>query len=217
MNIAFYVSGKAGRLKKILEHGSEELIKSTKLIFSDDRQNSFLEKPALGLAIEYHCLDYQAIRRTDRSRNLILSDELLELLRRHSVEYCFSFGDHLLKGEILNEYKYRLINFHPSILPMFPGRLSVDQAVDAGSNLLGNTAHFIGPGVDDGPIIMQHVVSAKVFEGDYDSILDQQVVMLEQIFAWLRSGRLSVNDDEVTVFGANYQGSAFFPELETEE
>lgn len=217
MNIAFYVSGKASRLRKIITGGNVEVLDSIKLIFSDDSQNKFLQDMNLNRAIEYQCLNYKDIITTPtESRSLILSNSLLRALEKHNIDYCFSFGAHILKGEIVSSYTNRIINFHPSLLPMFPGMNSIDQAIDSGAFVLGNTAHFIDSGIDTGPIIMQNIVSSDQFsQGGYDMVLDQQLIMFSQIFAWLKEDRLRVIDGYVRVEGADYGRSAFFPGLET--
>jgi phosphoribosylglycinamide formyltransferase 1 len=208
---------KATRLRKIIEQPQTELLTDTKLIFSDDTENSYLKDMVADYAIDYHCLNYDDIQKADgKSKSLTMSDEMLAKLQAYAIDYCFCFGSHILKGEILNAYNNKIINFHPSVLPMFPGLMSIDQAVEAGSNLLGNTAHFINAGIDTGPIIMQSVLSHKVFEkGGYDAVLDQQLVMIDQIFKWLKADRLKVENNRVTVAQADYDTVAFFPALET--
>lgn len=218
MNVAFYVSGNASRLRKVLALADEDLIRSTKLIFSDDRKNEDLKTVAASLGVDYQCMHFKDIVKTAKSKSLIMSDMLLGLLKKHKVDYCFSFGAHLLVGDLLREYEYRIINFHPSVLPMFPGISAIDQAVEATANLLGNTAHFIDAGIDTGPIIMQNVISGKLFSPDnYDIVLDHQLPMLKQIFRWLNDGRLQVEGNKVVIEGANYYQPAFFPALEQEQ
>jgi phosphoribosylglycinamide formyltransferase 1 len=216
MNIAFYVSAKATRLRKIIEQGNSDLLASTRLIFSDDAENGYLQDMIASRSVEYHCLNYKNIEKTEgKSKNLIMSDAMLAKMQEHNIDYCFSFGAHIITGEILKAYENKIINFHPSILPMFPGLRAIDQAVEAGSNLLGNTAHFINAGIDTGPVIMQSVLSHKVFEaGGYDAVLDQQLVMINQIFKWLKADRLKVINNKVTITRADYDTAAFFPSLE---
>lgn len=216
MNIAFYVSGNATRLCKIIEQNHEDVLSCTKFVFSDDDRTTKLK----GLInnqdnIDYFCLNHSDISPTEKdSKNKIMSDRLLGLLVERNIDYCFSFGDHLLVGDILKEYENKIINFHPSILPLFPGRKSIDQALDSESNLLGNTAHFINEGVDTGPIIMQQVQASHSFNGDYSSVLDNQIVMLKQIINWLSKGRLKVVNGKVLIAGADYSTIAFFPAVE---
>jgi phosphoribosylglycinamide formyltransferase-1 len=215
MNVAFYISGQATRMQKALASGDQELVESTKLIFSDDKQNMFLKDKAAEWGIDYHCLDFSGIPKEEKPRGLVMSDHFLELLRQYDIDYCFSFGGHILRGELLEAFENKIINFHPSILPMFPGIQSVDRAVAARSHLLGSTAHFIDAGVDTGPVVMQNVLSSRTFTpGDYDAVLDHQVLMLRQIFHWLQHDRISVTDNVVTVEGANYYEAVFFPKVE---
>ena len=110
------------------------------------------------------------------------------------------------------EYKNKLINFHPSILPHFPGINSIDRALAGKVNLLGNTAHFIDEGVDTGPIIMQSVIHKSKFV-DYNSILDLQLPMIDQIFKWLIEERINVNNDEVKIINSDIKIN-FIPNLE---
>jgi phosphoribosylglycinamide formyltransferase-1 len=219
MNTAFYVSGNAGRLRKILKNPESELVRDTKLVFSDDERNIDLQVACASLGITFVCLHHEDIVRIEeKSKNRIMSDTLLALLQKHDISYCFSFGDHLLVGDLLHEYKNKIINFHPSVLPMYPGMQAIDQAIEANTNLLGNTAHFIDAGVDTGPIIMQNVVSAEVFrQGGYEAVLDQQLHMIHQIYAWLRADRLHIVDGKVVVINGRYELPAFFPALEPRE
>lgn len=218
MNIAFYVSSKATRLKKIIESPNcASLLASTTLIFSDDTENEYLKELIAEKNITYQCLDYQTIVKLEsKSKHQVMSDEMLASLQKHQIDYCFSFGAHILTGELLNVYKNKIINFHPSVLPMFPGLRAIDQAVEANSSVLGNTAHFIDAGIDTGAIIMQNVLSRKAFEqSGYDAILDQQLPMINQIFSWLEAGRIRVNNNQVTIESADYDQTVFFPKLES--
>ena len=108
-----------------------------------------------------------------------------------------------------------MINFHPSILPHFPGINSIDRALAGKVNLLGNTAHFIDEGVDTGPIIMQSVIHKSKFV-DYDSILDLQLPMIDQIFKWLIEERINVNNGEVKIINSDIKIN-FIPNLEIGE
>ena len=110
-------------------------------------------------------------------------------------------------------YKNKIINFHPSVLPMFPGVKSIDQALDANCFLLGNTAHFIDEGTDTGPVIMQSTLHSKTFSS-YEVVLGLQLPMIYQIFCWLKENRIHVVGNKVVVEKANYNQTIFYPKLE---
>src|SRR5690606_11646885 len=130
-----------------------------------------------------------------------------------SIDYCFCFGDHILKGDLIKRYENRIINFHPSILPNYRGRKAIDMALSDGAFVLGNTAHFINSKVDDGPIILQSVVHTNVLlDGDYDKVLDLQLPMLFQIYKWLCQHRIVIDENnKVRIIDADYSDASFYP------
>ena len=214
INIAFYVSGKATRILKILKL-YPQIVKSTVLIFNDSGNNNILHDTCEKLEIDYIEIDYKKLNLKGKEKNNFLSNKLLKNFKKRRVNYGFSFGGKLLVGDILFEYKNKLINFHPSILPHFPGINSIDRALAGKVNLLGNTAHFIDEGVDTGPIIMQSVIHKSKFV-DYDSILDLQLPMIDQIFKWLIEERINVNNGEVKIINSDIKIN-FIPNLEIGE
>jgi len=214
LNFAFYVSGKASRLNNILTGENKKLLKSTKLVFSDDKSNFYIQDSLKANNIDYYLKDYSSITEKT-SKSLYLSNIMLQKFIDYEIDYCFCFGDHLLKGDILIKYKNRIINFHPSILPLNPGRKSIDQAIIKKEFLLGNTAHFINDGVDTGPIIMQNIVSSKKYElFGYEGILKYQIPMLYQIYEWLIAGKIKITNELVEVTDADYESVSFFPAIE---
>lgn len=214
MKIGFYISGKATRFSKILAIDHPEMLESIKVVFSDDRTNDYLEAELSRLGIPYVLLNYPDIPSEEKDKNLFLSDALLEQLKKYEIDYCMSFGAHILKGEILEEYENKMINFHPSLLPQFPGIDAIDQAVHANASIIGNTAHFIDEGVDTGPVILQSFQHVNVFfEKGYDGILDTQVGMYEHLYSLLRDKKIKVMDEKVYIEGADYSACNIFPHL----
>jgi len=148
-----------------------------------------------------------------RDRGYTVSNQLSELMNQLACDYLFVFGSQLLKEPLLSHYKYRIINFHPSLLPAFPGIKAIDKAIEYGSFVTGNTAHFIDEGIDTGPIIMQNICVIEDWEG-YDIILDKQIPMVLQIADWLESKRIYISGRRVRISGASYKLSEYIPNLE---
>lgn len=210
MNYAFYISGKATRLFKIIEQRND-FLKDISVIFSDDRRNEYLKTHLKKLGIEYILYDYKEIEDANISKNEKLSNLLLKTLETYEVDYCFSFGAHILKGELLDVYKNKIINFHPSLLPDYPGLKAIDQAIAADAKYIGNTAHFIDSGVDTGPIILQSIQHQQAFYlGSYDAILDVQIEMLYKIVELINEDRIKIENSKVKILNANYINHAIF-------
>ena len=209
LNIAFYVSGRASRFRSLLKESDSKLLNATKLVVSDSIYNVDLESSLSKKGIMFDCFDYDQL---SEDKQEILSGRLLRLFKKHDVDYCFCFGDHILKGELLSSYNNRIINFHPSLLPYYKGRNAIDKAVQDGAQLLGNTAHFITEDVDDGPIIMQSVIHISQYElSGYDAVLDLQLVMIKQVYEWLCSNSIFIEAGKVRVDGVKYNHSIYLP------
>ncbi|MGE6675342.1 phosphoribosylglycinamide formyltransferase [Bacillus pumilus] len=84
---------------------------------------------------------------------------IIEQLRLHEVEWVFLAGYMRLIGPTLLEaYKGKIVNIHPSLLPAFPGLDAIGQAYQAGVKVAGITVHFVDEGMDTGPIIDQAAI-----------------------------------------------------------
>lgn len=216
MRFAFYVSGKANRLIRYLEQATVENKELIKVIISEYQVSIELEKVLKESNIPVVIYEYKNLPgKNNQEKNRILSQRMMETLDQYGIDYCFSFGAHILSGDLLEKYKYKIINFHPSILPMYPGKNAIDQAVEAGNTfLVGNTAHFIDSGVDTGPIIMQSVIPLQAFlnnENNYDIVLDIQIEMLKQLIVILKEELIKVENDRVIIKGAEYRDFMIFP------
>ena len=80
----------------------------------------------------------------------------MELLRDAGVELVVLAGYmRMIKAPLLEAYPNRIVNIHPSLLPLFPGLAAWKQALEAGAAVTGCTVHFVDTGMDTGPVIAQ--------------------------------------------------------------
>lgn len=84
------------------------------------------------------------------------------LLKRFNVDFI-ALARHMqiLSPEFVARYEGRVINIHPSLLPAFPGARPYDQALEAGVEIVGVTAHFVTTDLDRGPVICQDAFRAS--------------------------------------------------------
>lgn len=84
---------------------------------------------------------------------------MAEWLAERGVELVVLAGYlHILTPGFLARYPHRIVNVHPALLPAFPGRRPILQAVEHGVKVFGVTVHFVDEGVDTGPIIFQRAL-----------------------------------------------------------
>lgn len=108
--------------------------------------------------------------------------QVMAILATHPVDLIVLGGYMRLIGpEMIQRYKNRILNVHPSLLPKFAGDMnrSVHQAVlDAGEKETGMTIHYVDEGVDTGEILLQKKVTIKA--DDTLESLKQKVQALEK-------------------------------------
>ncbi|RZJ84827.1 MAG: phosphoribosylglycinamide formyltransferase [Massilia sp.] len=83
----------------------------------------------------------------------------------------------ILTAPFVEHYAGRMLNIHPSLLPLFPGLGTHQQAIDAGEKEHGATVHFVTAELDHGPIVAQARV--PVLPGDTEQTLSARVLVEE--------------------------------------
>jgi len=68
----------------------------------------------------------------------------------------------ILSTELVQAFRSKIINIHPSLLPYYPGANAYKQAYDAGVRVCGCTAHFVTEDLDEGPVVLQDVFHIEV-------------------------------------------------------
>lgn len=203
---AFYCSGNASRIIKFFDDKNQDLY-SISFVFYDgddsDTINVLRKLFGLKLIVYRNISEFRG-----KLLSQAISDELLKKLDDYKVDYLFCFGSKVLKGKLIDVYENRIINFHPSILPSFPGIKSIDQALSTHVQVLGNTAHFIDRGIDTGPIIMQSVMARRNFKC-YEDVLSLQLPMLEKIWDLLDENKISIEENIVIIDSDEVKGNFF--------
>jgi phosphoribosylglycinamide formyltransferase-1 len=104
--------------------------------------------------------------------------DILGQLQAHHIDWIFLAGYMRLIGDILlGAYSGRIVNIHPSLLPSFPGKDAIGQALQAGVKLTGVTIHYVDEGMDTGPIIAQEAV--RIDENDTHESLQRKIQATE--------------------------------------
>jgi phosphoribosylglycinamide formyltransferase-1 len=114
----------------------------------------------------------------------------------------------VIPPKMIQAYRNRIINIHPSLIPSFCGTgfygLHVHEGVLArGVRVTGATVHFVDEGTDTGPIILQKAV--EVCEGDTPQVLQRRVmeqaewVILPRAIDLIANDKVIVKDGRVTI------------------
>lgn len=150
--------------------------------------------------LEAYCVDHKEFASRDefdRAINQKLEDTGAEIVA------CAGFM-RLMTPWLVERWKNRMINIHPSLLPSFRGLHTHERALAAGVRLVGCTVHVVRSEVDTGPILGQAAV--PVFDGDTPDALAERVLAAEhqlypQILALFAAGKYDIDHETARLKG----------------
>ena len=135
-------------------------------------------------------------------------DEILKRFEEEKIDVVVLAGYLAIVGDkLIEQYKNRIINIHPSLIPSFCGPgfygMHVHEAVfKRGVKVSGATVHFVTGEVDGGPIILQRAVDISDLETPEDiqaRVLEIEHEILPEAVALYCEGRVSVENERVKI------------------
>ena len=120
---------------------------------------------------------------------------------------CLSGFMRILTKKFVNLWLNRLINIHPSLLPAFKGLDTHARAIKAGVRFSGCTVHFVRPEMDDGPIIIQSVVSVRPNDTSdtlADRILEQEHKIYPMAIKIIAENKISIASGSIRIKDSSY-------------
>lgn len=187
--VAVLVSGSGSNLQAVIDQvEAKKLQAEIKIVISNVAKAYALERATLhGVpCCRVSHKGYKSRESFDRKINEILVENKVELV-------VLAGFMRLLSPWFVEEWKNRIINIHPSLLPAFPGLHAQRQALEAGVKVSGCSVFFVDSGMDTGHIIMQQavpVLSEDTEESLSKRILEQEHRVLPQAIQWIAEGHL---------------------------
>ncbi len=140
-------------------------------------------------------------------------EQLASVIQVYQPDYVLLAGFmRILTPAFVEQFEGKLINIHPSLLPLFPGLNTHQQALDSELQWHGCTVHFVTAVLDHGPIIAQGIV--PVHHDDDASRLATRLLAIEhrvynEVIQWLAEGRVRLLEDaRVQVDGVAHRAFA---------
>ncbi|HIR00632.1 MAG TPA: phosphoribosylglycinamide formyltransferase [Candidatus Scybalocola faecavium] len=200
LNIAVLVSGGGTNLQAIIDQIESHKITnaSIKVVISNNKNAYALERA------KKHGIPAECISPKDYESREAFNQALLKFLEESGVDLIVLAGYLVVVPEcIIEKFRNRIINIHPSLIPSFCGTgyygLKVHEAaLRRGVKVSGATVHFVDEGTDTGPIIMQKAV--PVYPQDTPQVLQRRIMeqaewqILPAAIDAIANGRVEVKD-----------------------
>ena len=153
-------------------------------------------KKAQQMGLKTFCISHKDFpTREDFDRRIVE-----ELKKRRVDLVCLAGFMRILSPYFVNQYRHRIMNIHPALLPSFPGMEAQRRALEHGVKFTGCSVHFVTEDVDAGPIIIQKVVPVRD-EDDAETlaarILKQEHKIYAEAVRLFTEGRLQVKGRRV--------------------
>lgn len=153
LNIGVLISGGGTNLQAIIDETKSGGINGTVKLVISNKENAYgLERARLS--------KIKSVYETDE-------DKIIELLKENNIDLIVLAGYlKIITPKFVDEFRNKIINIHPSLIPSFCGKgyygEKVHQGViDYGAKVTGATVHFVDEGADTGAIIMQETVNVE--------------------------------------------------------
>ncbi len=205
MNIAVFVSGGGTNLQALIDAENRGEIKNGKITFVlASNSNAYAIERAKKAGIET-----AVVARKDYSSKEEYDKAILSVIENKNIDLIVLAGFLSILGEeLVSKYRNRIINIHPSLIPLFCGDgfygKKVHTAVlESGVKVTGATAHFVNEITDGGAIILQKAVPVE--QGDNEDILQYRVMrqaeweILPKAVSLFCQGRIKINGNKTEI------------------
>ena len=205
LKIAVMVSGGGTNLQAIIDAVENGTITNTEIVgVISNNKNAYALERAKAKGIPGLCVSPK-----DFSTRAEFNDALLATIDEMKVDLVVLAGFLVvIPPEMIQKYRNRIINIHPSLIPSFCGTgyygLKVHEgALERGVKVTGATCHFVDEGTDTGPIILQKAVEIK--QGDTPEVLQKRVmeqaewIIMPKAIDLIANGKVSVVDGRVVI------------------
>ena len=175
MALGILISGRGSNMEAIIKASQSNQINATVAVVISDKRDAQGIKIAKELGITTFVLDIK-----DFSTKQEYEDDICRILKGCSVDLVCLAGYMKIVGQtILESFKNRVINIHPSLLPAFRGLNAQKQALDYGVKFAGCSVHYVNDVLDGGPLILQDIV--EVSGDDTEETLSQKILAKEHL------------------------------------
>ena len=205
LRVVVLVSGGGTNLQAIIDAVDDGTITNTQIVgVISNNKNAYALERARERGIDNCCISPK-----DFATRAEFNDALLHAVDEMQADLVVLAGFLVVIPEkMIEAYRNRIINIHPSLIPAFCGTgfygLKVHEAaLEKGVKVVGATAHFVDEGTDTGAIILQKAVAVE--KGDTPEVLQRRVMeqaewkILPQAIDLIANNRLEIIDGKVWV------------------
>ena len=201
LKLCILISGRGSNLKSLIDACKEkDFPAEIALVISNDTEAYGLKR-AEEARVPNYVISHKEFSTRDH-----FDDTVAEKIKNYNVDLiCLAGFMRILGDKFIDQWKNKIINIHPSLLPSFKGMNIHQRVIDSGVKFSGCTVHFVRCEMDTGPILLQAIV--PVLPGDDAKTLAARILKQEhrvypKAIKMIASGRVKITNEKVIIDGA---------------
>ena len=173
--VAILISGSGSNMVQLVKSMDSEHPAFPSLVISNRSNAKGLEK-ARRLGVPTEVINDKFYN----NNKLDFEKKLMHTLKTYNIELiCLAGFMKILSKDFINNFKNRILNIHPSLLPKYKGLNTHARALEANDAIAGCSVHLVTPELDGGPVIDQ--IKVKIEKNETEKSLAAKVLLAEHI------------------------------------
>lgn len=171
-NFCVFISGRGSNLKSIIEKSIKKNFPGNLILVISNKRHA----KGLRIARKFNILTLVI----EENKRILFEKKILKLVKKYKIRLiCLAGFMQILSPYIINNFKRKIINIHPSLLPKFKGLNTHERALRSKEKFAGCTVHYVNKKIDTGSTILQKKVIIK--KNDTVASLQKRVLKQEHL------------------------------------
>jgi len=198
VNLAIFASGQGSNFSAIVKAIKKGRIKAGSVVLVCDKPEARVIRRAQKAKVAVIL-----VRREDFTGRADFESAIIQRLKSCKIDLIALAGFmRMLSPSFVRQYRNRIMNIHPSLLPAFKGSCAIKDALETGVGSTGVTVHFVDEEMDHGPVILQHKV--RIASKDTLASLEKRIHSVEhklypQAIRLFGEGKIRVKGRKVVI------------------
>ena len=172
LRVSVFISGRGTNLKSLINFSKRKNSRIKIVLIITNNKNAKGIYFAKKNKIKFLFVNYKNKNNAE--------DKILINLKNHNINFiCLAGFMKILSKKIINIYKNRILNIHPSLLPRYKGLNTHKRVIKNKEKFTGCTVHLVNSKLDSGKIILQKKV--KILKNDNENSLSKRVLKIENL------------------------------------
>lgn len=196
LSLVVLISGEGSNLQAILDACANGVLPAEVCAVISNRADARGLRRAIAAKVPIHTI--QSAARTERADYDMALRILIE--RRNPQLILLAGFMRILSNDFVRQYRGRLLNIHPALLPKYRGLHTHRRVLEAGEKEHGCSVHFVTEELDGGPVIAQAKVAVRPDDTEASltaRVREREHVLYPLVVRWFAAGRVKLDGERV--------------------